>query len=86
LSLVAARKPNIARPIESSAKKATFAEPVPSAGVAAAQWKFWQVWLPEHVPQLSVPPQPLPGLPQLSPSEAHVDGVQVTQWFEMLQF
>ena len=37
------------------------------------------VWNPVHVPQLSVPPQPSDGVPQLSPSCAQVFGVQLSR-------
>jgi hypothetical protein len=41
-----------------------------------------------HVPQSSVPPQPLAMMPQLTPSAAQVVGVQLgsTHWFEMHAF
>ena len=37
---------------------------------------MWQISVPGQVPQLSVPPQPLDGLPHVSPSELQVLGVQ----------
>src|SRR5215213_9424329 len=40
---------------------------------------FWQVWPPEQMPQLTVPPQPLSACPQVFPAHAVwvVSGVQL---------